>query len=790
MRAIISSLLIFAMCAAPVVAGSKSKNQKKMVSSDQTEKPLDLKTASFKEILDRYVFIADFNQKPPERPVSDEVFWKYPFKLPPVKFDIDFTTYDLRKMVFQMRGSGREMALYNDGRAAFLEKEYLKATEIWFAGRQEFKNDATVNKTLEFFLGVNALAFFEQRMADLKNPPTEKEVEGLLKQVAFFFASVFILRRDVPEPRIDIYAPWGLYNIAAIYQRFGRMPSVFGAASEGLSALLKDGKNLHRSEFRQLLAEAHIKNQDMLSAVQELDTALRQDPNAHQASRIFNRAGDIYYDLNNYELAEDMYGMANAVERERQAYNASQAVLRGETAFWLGKFDEADRMLSFALDTAMRMAGYEWLQDSETLPWVNLRLADTYFARASAAKDKKRGELLAKARLAYFNTQTNYPKSEAARIAEVRTACMDLPSYEGKNVKHARELLQATKEKNDVPEQLMGLVWACHAKSYSDRDKSDAMVQLIKDFSEKYPRSKHLASMIIPVRDVQASKIEEYFDKKQWEMATDFFEQRRSSLFPKVSDKLASSLWTAYVATSRTKEALEFWRPKIAKSKTDLEVLRKAAFLYEASSKDEKNANMLNKDRSHLDKELLARTWGDKPSKEDVDYLGRVLASPKAASAYPWVLKVQDQWTKGDSDSGCTVLFPLLSRIQSDKKSRLALKSETIRRTKDYGDNHLLELREKDPACFQSWIDLEARVLPIAVLEKSYESRKDWPLSGPWLERSWTWSEELNIRGKAKQAREIWQKIADSAPKESFEFKMAKTRLDPTKTEYESLWRN
>ncbi len=36
--------------------------------------------------------------------------------------------------------------------------------------------------------------------------------------------------------------------------------------------------------------------------------------------------------------------------------------------------------------------------------------------------------------------------------------------------------------------------------------------------------------MLPPVKDVQASKIDEYFKKEQWEQATEFFEQRRKIL--------------------------------------------------------------------------------------------------------------------------------------------------------------------------------------------------------------------------------------------------------------------
>lgn len=789
MRAIISWLTVLGLAATPpaFATGEQKKKSKKSSQKVEAPKEFDLNTASFKEILDRYVFIADFNQKSPERPVSDEFFWKYPFKLPPLTFHLDLEQYDLRSLIFQVKGSGRRTAVFNSGRAAFLDGDYQKAHEIWLAGREEYKDDATANKIFEFFLGVNAMAFLKQTLADTKAPPDQAVIDGIQKRIAYFFAAVFILRRDVPEPRIDPLTPWALYNIAAIYYKFEKFPSVYGAAQEGLSALLKDGKTEHRSEFRQLAAESHIRNNDLMSALQELDTALRQDPDPKQAVRIFNRAGDIYYGLNNYELAEDLYAMASAIDRERKAYNAPQSILRGETAFWLGKFEDSERLFKFALDSAMRTAGNEWLQDSQTLPWGMLRIGDSLLARAMVAKDKRKTDLLEKARLAYFSVQTNYPKSESARIAEVRGACMEMPNYEGKNVKHARELLEDVKEKKDLPENLMELVWACYAGSYSDREKTDEMVSKIQDFADKYPRSRFLPGMIPPVRDVQASKIDEYFKKQQWENATDFFEQKRATLFPTISPALAENLWTAYVATSRSEKAMEFW-PKTPKPPaTDLDALRRAAFLYEGSAL--KDGRKLSAAKRSFDKELADRSWESKPTKEQADYLGRVLASRNVATAYPWILKIQDAWTKGDDQSGCSVLFPLLSRIHDDKQSSPQSRAEVKRRTKEYGASELAKLREKDPSCFQSWLDLEAKVLSPKELEKLYEPRGDWPLAGAWLERAWGFSEELNALGKRDAALKMWKVIAEKAPADSFEARMAKTRLDPTRTEYESLWR-
>jgi tetratricopeptide (TPR) repeat protein len=123
------------------------------------------------------------------------------------------------------------------------------------------------------------------------------------------------------------------------------------------------------------LAEAYIKNRDLLSAIQELDTAIRQDPNEIQATRMFSRAADIYYDLNNYELAEDFYAMSSAIDRERLTYNPEQAVLRAESIFWLGRFDESEKLMRGAVEYSLKSGASASMQASHNLPWAALRIA-------------------------------------------------------------------------------------------------------------------------------------------------------------------------------------------------------------------------------------------------------------------------------------------------------------------------------------------------------------------------------------------------------------------------------
>jgi len=783
------NLIIFFMFGLGLASSVLAANNAKKSGDPERKKYENLEFArkSFKEILDSYVFIADFNQKSGERAISKEVFWKYPFKLAPVIFDLDVDKFDLKPMVFQVRGSGARTETLNVGRVAFLNSNYLKAHEAWLAGREEFKDDPKVNRLFDFFLAVNALAAYRDRLKLVSGQLQDPEVVAYSKRAAYFLASIYLQKKDSPDERIDQHAAWGLYNLAVIYYRFGRMRSVFGASQEGLATLLKQGRSDYRSQFRQLLAEAFIKNQDLISAVQEIDTAIRQDPDPIQATRMFSRAGDIYYDLNNYELAEDFYAMASAIDRERQTFNPTQSMLRAESIFWLGRFEETEKLLRGAVDFSLKSGLTSGVAPDLNLSWASLRMADSILARASLARDKEKTKSLDQARLAYFRVETDFPKTEAAQIAAVRGACLELPTYQGNNVKHARALLDEVKAKNEVPPSLMELVWACDAASYSDREKSDQMIAKVREFAEKYPRSRFLDGMLPAVRDVQANKINEYFAKKQWESATDFFEQRRTALFQKIPEDIASNLWTAYVATGRSNEALPFWTAKSKKIDSDLEALRQAAFLFETSSV--KKSRPLDQERSKLNGALEKRIWSKKPKSEEAGYLKRVLTTRNVASAYPWILNLQEAWFKLDEKNACESLFPLLSRVSDDKKSGAAAKKMVYLKVKNIAEDLVGKIRTADGACLQSWIDFESKALTLSDLQRKYAQRTSWPLDGAWLESVWTMSERLSGADQSKDAMLIWQRIVEQAPKDSFESRMAKARLDPKKTEFESLWK-
>ncbi|MCX6117191.1 MAG: hypothetical protein NT027_06600 [Proteobacteria bacterium] len=769
---------------------TKQKIKKEKTALKHEEKPGSLELSSFDAILKRYLFIGDFSEKPDKRDISGsgEIFWRYPYKLAPQTFDLHLPQEEMTKMVFQVKGEGRLGELFAKGRVEFLNGEYDRAHETWLRARQTFSQDALINKRLEFFLGVNAAMALEPHLKRSKGDMKDPEFKRMINRVSYFLAAAFILRRDTADTQIDQFAPWGLYNLAVAYYKLERWSLVVGAAQEGLTNLLKLGKSDYRPKFRQMLAEMWIKNDDLLTAIQELDTAIRQDPNPQEAAKMFYRAGDIYYGLNNFDLADEVYGLGSRIEETNYKFSPSQALLRAESKFWMGKFSEARELLQAAVEASVKKDN-DWVLESGALPWARLRIGDTLLAELKKTKPSDRKKLSDAVRLAYFRVETDHPQSEAARIAKIRGACMDLPSYEGNNVKHARSLLEDVQMKKDVPENLMELVNACYVSSYSDRERTPEMVQRVKEYASKYPNSKFLNGMLPAVTEVQARNIDPYFEKGYLFSGTEFFEKRRATLYKKIDEKLGRNLFQAYVDTSRSDKAKEFWNFERDAINTDEQLLRALVFLNETSpNKTTKNNLGHQKDLNRFITQAEKTKWKPNPPVQTKLYLSRVLSSNNSAKNLIWILNASEEWSKEEKDSVCSVTLPLSSRLFDSRKDKLA-----VAKIRERIDSVIPEkwetLLKENQTCAQSWLDLEAKTIPLNDLIQRYEKRATWVVDGPWLERLWIHSEELEKSGQKDAAQKLWQKIAKDAPPSSFESKMAKTRLAPPDTEVEGLWK-
>ena len=751
---------------------------------------------TFESIIRNYAFVADFNLKDPARIVSDELFWRYPWKIPDPEFPMfpDFT--DLAQEFPPSKGGGRAVQHINRGRALFLEGNIDEARNNWLSARARYGKDWPFHRRNDYFIGY---AFYRKAFADMaarKVSWDDKQIEGSFSNATTFMSWAFLVKKDEADPVVDYVMPKGLYNLASIYFRFKRYSAAYGAATSGLDFLRKTGRKEYRPWFRRFIAESMIQNRSYLEAIQEFDTALRQDPDAEQAAGIFMRVGDLYFDLNNYELAEEAYRLSGIIDEELRSITPAQMIIRGESLFWLGKFDDAQRMFHHALDgVAFRKTRSP--VTTEFASWAKLRFADAFLAQKNFER----------ARLAYFQVSHEYRGTEAARIAQVRRACLELPFYEGNNVRHARELLEGTKELAELPDEARELSWACHTSSFAERERTQEMVERVRSFATKYPESRFLRSLAEPVREVQAERIEPMFDVGDQHRAISFFEKNRKILFPKIDQKLGERLFIAYTNVMRPDKAAEFWGFHEKMADSDLKLLREAAVATEMLDDPKTAKSTLWKKRfDAAAKSMTGRKWSSDPVGRPVDYFVRLLNSRRGESTLlnP-LLGLAVHWSGGGAaqsaiasgkgsatdDSAianlCRFEFPVIARLSQTKGERRAKVTEALDSMIARGFPRLLAT---DEGCAASILDLEARVYgkDPAAMAARWRTRRSWTLTTPVLTNIWSLSETLYDRGDKKSAEDLWRHVRDNGPAGAVETGLAKARLDPSRTEFENLW--
>ena len=120
------------------------------------------------------------------------------------------------------------------------------------------------------------------------------------------------------------------------------------------------GSSRNQNTLRRIIAEVFIDAQEYLDAIRQYDMAIRQSENPIDAANMFARAGDIYYSLNNFDLAEDMYRLAIRISQRKDTLNPAQYILRGESLFWMGKFKDAQLMFNYGImSSASPKSNYE-----------------------------------------------------------------------------------------------------------------------------------------------------------------------------------------------------------------------------------------------------------------------------------------------------------------------------------------------------------------------------------------------------------------------------------------------
>lgn len=741
----------------------------------QKKKPIHER--SFEEIIRDYLFIADFTVKSPDRNISDELFWKYPFRLSKIHFPIKFEFDDFDKEMPPTRGDGMVLQHLNRGRLFFQEGEYDKARKVWLAARARYGSNYPAHRRNDYFVALSFLKIAKKKHDEKYHDWFDANVKSRLSNAATFLSYAFVVKADLEDDLLEYVQPKQIYNLAAIYFRYGRYAGAYGAAERGLDYLRKSGRTEYRSELQRMLAEAHIQNNDYLSAIKELDSALRQNPSKQSAASIFRRVGDIYFDLNNYELAEENYGIANRIDSERDSIDPSAFVLRGESLFWLGKFSEAQKMFAYALEF-QEGKGDGPVLDKELLGYAKLRIADAYLARKQ----------LEKAKLAYFEASQEMRGTEVGRVAKIRSACMELPSYDGKNVGHARNLLEEFKKGGDFPPQARELAWACHVGSFAQRERSPEMVERVRDFYQQYPNSRFLQSLVEPVREVRASKLAEYFNKGELFNAMSYYEKNKELLFKNLDVKSQAQLFEAYADAFQSEKAAKFFEAYAKRSTSDMAMLRLVTIASEMHSRT--NAKRWKGEVDKYRKRLAKRKWTFPMSDLARGYLGRLSMTKNPDKHSLWTYRVWSSWAAGNDKLICESLYPAMTKLyrQSGKQAQSAnILQDDIRKLVD---GMLPGLLRSDDTCGISLLELEVQILKDkpSDLAIRYLQRTDWPMSEELAGLFWDVAER-NLKARQVQpARQLWSVIVDKAPSNSPKVAFAKSRLELRATEFERLW--
>lgn len=776
MKLIYSAML--SICLLPLLG---AKNAKKEQNSS---------LHSYKKVVETYNFVGDFSTKEETREISDEIFWKYPLTLPAVDFPILYPNKDEKEDFPMTIGQGKPYDHLNRGRQYFLSGDIENARLTWLGGKKRYGTHYDHHRRNDYFIASTFLLKAKTELDNKKGDYQDSLVKSLFDATTAFLSFAFIVKEQDPSQKkdelVERIMPKGLYNLAAIYWKYNRHSGAFGAADMGLQYLRKTGKVDFRGEFHRIIAEAHIKNRSYLDAIQSLDLAIRQDSIPEVAAASLTRAGDIYFDLNNYELAEDVYNLAAIIDEDLRLVNATQLVMRGESLFWLGKFSESQKILHYALNSA-HLRRYKEPLSYELSAWAALRFADGYLARHEYDK----------ARLEYYKVRSTYRNHTAGKIAQIRETCLELPYYTGKNVGHARELIDHLKGEAEIPPVLQELSWSCQVASYTSRERTEEMLNRVRDFAMQYPDSKFLRSFVVPVTAYQKGQIKKFIEKNDYYSAIDFYEKNRTKLFQYLEPETGQYLFKAYMETQKPRGAISFWRFIKDEVEDDQLLIEKMLVLQEyldLPSAEIAHAEKWDKELKRLNEKALLRKWNLNYSQDLQTKLGRIKRTSRVGTNAKWLLNILQSWTDKNQHLRCDGIIPLLSQILEMPKvarenvgvQESQVKAILLAMT----DAQFPDIFKDDESCAISILDLLAKVLngdPKAIHDLIIRKR-DWPLVAGYLNWVWIMSEWMEQREMKLYAENLWKLIVEKAADETIEKKFAAQRLQKERTQFEMLW--
>lgn len=744
-----------------------------------------LANRSPEDIMKNYMFIGDFTTKPAVRKNSKEVFWRYPITLTPPSFKLAVIEpgdkLELSREFPATPGSGLAVHHLNRGRFFFLKQEWQKACSTWLGARSRYGNDFPYHRRNDLFIA-NCFLYRAHALSQNKLSKAQKaDLRVFFVNANTFFSWALNVKKDLNDPLIDLVTPRSFYNQAVIYYNYEKWPGAYGAVTSGLNFLRKTGRKEFLGSMRRILAELYIKNRSYLEAIQEFDLALRTDPLVENGALIFARAADIYFDLNNFELAEDLYHLAIQLDQSLNQHRPELYILRGESLFWLGRFAEAQKMMNYGLRSMSLISNPKKYSSNDNLPALaSMRIADAWLAQGKYDK----------AKLAYFRHVQNFRNHETYRYAQLRSACLELPSYQGNNVGHARKLLAELKSEGEaLPPYAQELAWTCEMASYAQHERSQKMIQRAKVFAEKYPDSPLISDIIPAVKDTQDDKLFDLLKEGKVYESLSFYEATKDLLYPNPSPALKSKLFELYVLTNQSDKASKFFLEKPFPEMSPKEILIRTTNLVEM---DAMRGNAWTKKSKDLADYLISNPLKIPATELFEGLIGRILSQPNSNKAHlKWIWPAMVSWSKDDLKKACDYLFPTFQQLLSGSDFAKSNSNQSLKDSfNNYLRDNLNDLIRFQTNCSYSYLELERELFSSNSneLAELYLARQFMPINSNTASLFHNLAEDNLSQGYQELAESLWQVILQKGNQDLPEYRFAQSRLSKDRTELEDLW--
>ncbi len=742
---------------------SNSKKQEQNYTQEQVEE-------NFHKVIDSYYFISDFRLKPSTRPPLNHYFWHYPLKIEDVSFELEDVQWN-PELFPVTEGEGLIYQHLNRARIFYLDKKFERARNVLLSAKARAEADFKYLKRINYYIALTFLAEVPSYEAvdTFGDPEKTAEKERILKKyyanAANFMVNAFYTESD--DPLLQKNRIKSLYNISAINFRFKSYMYAYKFLNIGLDLLAKEGSTDHYIDLLRLQAYLLQKSGSFFDAIKVYDLALRQDfITKKDASLILTQAANIYFDLNNYELAEDLYEKAALVDLS--SFTPRTYALRAESLFWMNELDSALKMFEESKNSEnfKRVSPTNYL-DKDTDEFISLRVADIYLAK----KDNK------KATLEYFKLKHADKNSYFGQIAQVREACLDFYSMDLKNINHSREMFE-TYYNSATDSNLKELALSCLTMSYKDTDQ---MVEKVREFIAMYPESDYLDSMKIPLIKKQASTINQYFKEKKYSQAIKFFETNRSTLFKNIEDPVKVKLFAAYMDTYSYDKAEEFYDSYLKygndlKKDTpeyNLALVRLMNFYRQINDtvKKSKTKNY-NKDLNSVLKKLNETSWNKTVVDETLlSYIER-FSLKNEVSDLGWMFKmVTEVDSSKEKDFKCNYTYDVY-KVISTKLSSKEMKKIGLTDAINKDMDGIYELVKSNETCSEKLLDIDKNVNKDNqdVVVKRCQSYTSMSKHMAQL----CWNEAQTIENKnSSAAQSIYKQIVDVAPKDCPEYSLS-----------------